>query len=230
MSSWRRPTGLSKLEEARSTTSSGRLAHDAGDPTAETYFRQAVELYWSAMNWLEDDDGFDVAHDEIHEVGRLLRGSFEAGCSLGPREDGSFAHTCPVFLSHKRFGMSPGFTGDAVCSICYQDASECVHVPGDIYEVVARSDPWCNVCGERACASHALGATYKAEAGMVVTKAALHEVSIVDRPAQPDARIREILINDADIEASLGPLPAGAFLKCDKCLGPCTGFDRVEEQ
>lgn len=229
MTDWGRAQGLGRLRKARSLATSGRFALAAGDRRAESILREAVEVYWSAMNWLEDAEEFDDAHREIHEAGRVLREEYSNGCRLGPRDDGSFAHTCPVFLSHKRFGMSPGFTGNAICSICYEDVSECLHIPGDTYDVVANRDPWCNVCGDKSCSVHELGVKYEAETGIVVTEAKLHEVSIVPRPAQPDARIREIPIDRAEVEASLGRLPQGAFLKCDKCLSGCDGFDRLEK-
>jgi hypothetical protein len=230
MSSWRRSEGLSKLAQARSLAADGQTALAAGNSTAEQELRSAVDVHWSAMNWLEDDEGFDTAHDEIHGVGRVLRENFETGCSLGPRDDGSFAHTCPVFLSHKRFGMSVGMTGNSICSVCYEDASECPHIPGERYEIVASHEPWCNVCGEQNCPNHVVGTRYPSEMGIVITEAELHEVSIVSRPAQPDARIRTIPIDRTEVEAAIGQLPDGAYLRCDKCLGPCDGFDSFRDR
>lgn len=230
MSERRLIEGRGKLANARRAATSGRFALSAGDSTAETYLRNAASQFWSAMNWLQDSDGFEAAHDEIHEVGVLLRDNFERGCSLGPRDDGTFAHTCPVFLCHKRFGMSAGFTGNAICSICYQDASECPHIPGSSYEAVCAKGPWCNICGDQRCKTHTIGNSYAAEMGLVVTEATLHEVSLVARPVQPDNRIMEIPISIEEVQATYGRLPIGAYLKCDKCLDPCQGFDSMPSE
>lgn len=228
MSDRRAKEGLRLLASARQKANSGRFALSARDPAAEELLRSSLPDYWSAMNWLEDTELFEVAHEEIHAAGQLLRREFERGCSLGPREDGTFAHTCPVFLSHKRFGISAGFTGDSTCSICFGDASICLHTPGLTYEVAAQLDPWCNICGDQGCQAHEVGVRYETEAGMVVTRAVLHEVSFVARPAQPDNRLMEIPIDPEEVRAMHGPLPMGAFLKCDKCLSGCEGFDHLE--
>lgn len=220
--------GLRRLASARQKATSGRFALSARDPAAEALLRSSLPDYWSAMNWLEDTDSFGVAHDEIHAVGRLLRRDFERGCSLGPRDDGTFAHTCPVYLCHKRFGLSPGFTGDSTCSICFTDASACTHTPGVTYEVAAQLEPWCNICGDQGCRIHEVGMRYETEAGIVVTAAVLHEVSFVSQPAQPDSRVMEIPIDAQEIRATYGPLPTGAYLKCDKCLSDCDGFDEFQ--
>jgi hypothetical protein len=228
MSERRQAQGLDKLREARHAMTSARFALAANDSSAEAHLLAAAEGYWSAMNWLEGAEGFDTAHEEIHEVGRTIRANYAGSmCKLGPRDDGSFSHRCPVFLCHKRFGMSIGATSDSICSICYTDASECPHIPGESYEVVSSNDPWCNVCGKTKCSTHEVGTRYDTEAGMVVTNAVLHEVSIVARPAMPDARIREIPIDADAVEAAIGHLPPHAYLKCDKCLDPCQGFDSL---
>jgi hypothetical protein len=65
---------------------------------------------------------------------------------------------------------------------------------------------------------------------VIVTSADLREVSIVARPAQPDARIQAIEITPADIAHAFGrALPPGARLNCDKCLSSCEGLAFLTE-
>jgi hypothetical protein len=83
------------------------------------------------MNWLEDTPEFEIAHLELHTAGRFARENFAKGCRPEPKGDGSFVHRCPVFIAHKRFGFSIGATGNAICSICGGDASECPTFRGE---------------------------------------------------------------------------------------------------
>jgi hypothetical protein len=72
-----------------------------------------------------------------------------------------------------------------------------------------------------------VGEIYSAEARVIVTEADLREISIVARPAQPDARPTQVEITRREVEAAFGPLPPGALVNCDKCLSPCAGFDHL---
>jgi hypothetical protein len=183
------------------------------------------------MNWLEDTPEFDVAHSELHAAGRLAREQFREGCRLAEEPDGSLTQRCPVALAHKRFGLSIGAIGNAICSVCGDDASECPHMPGDQYDLAAcREHGRCNICLETDPCPHQPGETYRTEAHVVVTEAELREVSIVARPAQPDARIAKIPISRQRIEARLGRLPPHAYVSCDQCLSSCPGFDYLPEE
>jgi hypothetical protein len=222
---------MQHLIKARQASRSGRFAAQSGDAEAEALLRASLKSYWSAMNWLEGDPEFDLAHDELHDVGRAVRLRFVDGCRPEPQPDGGHIQRCPVALAHKRFGFSIGGTGNAVCSICGDDASECAHTPGRSYLVEAgRHKGWCNICGEEACKSHDIGTKYDAEARVIITEMQLREISIVSRPAHPDARLTKIDMSRGDVERELGRLPSGAHLSCDKCLSSCQGFDYLPER
>ena len=214
------------LNDARRAFTSGRFAAQAGDAEAEAFLRASLKSYWSAMNWLEGDPEFDLAHDELHEAGRRARLLFSDGCRPELGSDGGFIQRCPVVLAHKRFGLSIGGTGNALCSICDGDASECAHIPGRSYLVeAARIQGRCNICSEDQCDSHDSGTSYNTDARVIITEMKLREVSIVARPAHRDARMMEIKISRQDVERELGQLPPGAHLSCNKCLSDCAGLD-----
>ena len=40
----------------------------------------------------------------------------------------------------------------------------------------------------------------------------------------------EVTITPEEVEREFGSLPAGARIKCDKCLYPCEGFDYLPER
>jgi len=207
-----------------------RFARAAGDPAAESFGRQALAVYASAMNWLEGSDDFDTAHNELHEVGRYCREEFPAGCDLTTDGD-DFAQRCPVSLVHQRVGLSMGFTGNAICSICDLDVSECPHRPGHSYEVVASAhlNGRCNVCGSKACTNHLSGEIYEAETRVSITEIyEIDHIALVAQPVQPDARLTSIPISRRELEAHLGlTIADGLSVRCDQCLGECQGFTQI---
>ena len=97
-------------------------------------------------------------------------------------------------------GFSIGFIARKVeCSICGQDPALCDHVTGRVY-----NGQYC---------------------ARVITDADLFDVSFVDRPANPDARVLAISIKIKELREMLGPeFHPGMPVSCDRCLTPCTGL------
>lgn len=176
------------------------LTGDSGD-SANKDIRRAIVALSSAMNWLEgwDSDGFDLAHQFLDKSGELARREFSAGCCFDFRDD-AYHQACPVALAHSRVGMSAGFViKQSHCSVCGKDPEECEHISGRVYD------------GERCC--------------RVITEAELLEVSLVERPNQPDARIHSYTLTRSELYASLGEGFAwGMTISCDRCLNPCRGL------
>jgi hypothetical protein len=64
----------------------------------------------------------------------------------------------------------------------------------------------------------------------IIREMDLDEVSIVTKPAHPEARIQSISISVADLRASLGDnFEPGMDVSCDRCLSPCGGLIRHDE-
>ena len=166
-----------------------------GVPEAKA--REGLGVLRSALDWLEDTDHFDEAHKALDAAGRQVRTTF--GCCLTFYPGRGYMQECPVALAHNRVGFSVGFIiEESECSICREEPEDCDHITGQTYDGV--------VCVR------------------VVKKADLFEVSLVDRPREPDARISSLQVPTADLEHTL---PAGFYGKpvsCDRCLHGCTGI------
>lgn len=196
MNDERRDEGCQRLTKGKRQLRNALFEKQYDASIAEVHARQALATLRSAMDWLEDTDDFEVAHIELDVAGRIVCSEF--GCHLG--QDGSeYWQECPVALAHNRVGMSVGVIVGAVeCSICGRDPEECSHVTGRVYD------------GERCT--------------QVITRADLTEVSLVRRPAFPDARIGRIGIATDELRAQLGPLwQPGMRVRCTRCLEPCEG-------
>lgn len=64
----------------------------------------------------------------------------------------------------------------------------------------------------------------------IITEADILEISIVGRPAQPDARFTKISISLAALHRGTGGrFPRGTPINCDACLKPCVGVARPFE-
>lgn len=150
------------------------------------------------MNWLEDSEHFEQAHRALDQAGRFIRQNF--GCTLAFK-DGEYRQECPVALAHNRIGMSIGaIVKKASCSICRSDPHDCSHITGRIYD------------GERCV--------------RLIEEAELLEVSLVDRPSMPDARILSMSIPNSELRKLLGPkFRPGVPLSCDRCLSDCGGVN-----
>lgn len=177
---------------------------EGASAAASDAINSAVRILRSAMNWLEDTDDFEAAHAKLDQAGAFRRTHFPALCILSLGEQG-YAVTCPVSLAHNRVGLSPGYiVRSAECSICHLDPDDCAHILGRTYDG--------EVC-------------YR-----IITRADVLEVSLVGRPAYPDARIESIGIGDADLREQLGPsFRRGMPVGCDRCLTSCDGVARPFE-
>lgn len=226
--------GLAKIKKARSQFFSAKAALAVGNRVdAEQHARTSIRLYASAMNWLEEGaDGFDLAHTEIHEVGLFCRQEFPFGCQV-EKHGSDFMERCPLPLAHNRFGFSPSMTGNAICSICNADITECSHRPGEEYSIEAQRHPGghCNICGDKHCTTHDVGVLCTARAIVIISKIyEIEEISLVNRPRNPDARIIASSLSRDQIERALGEhVPATGYLQCDKCLIPCQGLNYLPD-
>ena len=135
---------------------------------------------------------------ELDQAGRFIRQNF--GCRLA-FQGGTYRQDCPVALAHNRIGMSIGaIVNKASCSICRRDPHDCSHITGRIYD------------GNRCV--------------RIIEEAELLEVSLVDRPSMPDARIMSITILDSELKEQLGPnFQPGVPLSCNRCLSDCEGVE-----
>lgn len=190
--------GLNTFAEARRAFGQSRYLLVAGDRTAsERRGREAAASFRSAMNWLEDTEHFESAHSQLDKVGRFLRSEF--GCQFVFEND-TYFQTCPVALAHNRVGLSPGFiVEEAECSICGEDPRACPHIRGREYNGVR-------------CIR------------IIKKVRELLEVSLVARPAQPDARIQRVSVSTKELQQRLGPrFRPGMPVNCDRCLSDCDG-------
>jgi hypothetical protein len=189
--------GRELLDQARLALSDLQLFAPTGGSTVDDH-RAARDIARSAMNWLEDTEYFWQAHTVLDQIGAITR-NFKAEACVVENDNEDYFETCSVSLAHTRVGLSPGFVvEELVCSICDADPRDCEHLSGEAYE------------GKVA---------YR-----IIKKARLLEVSLVARPAQPDARITRVSLPRAAVRAALGDMQPGAKLVCDKCLSACAGL------
>ena len=181
--------GLDLLQQGRRSFNHAKYLLDIASSRAEaeTKARSSAKTLRSAMDWLEDTAHFEEAHRELDQAGRFIRQNF--GCRLA-FQDGTYRQDCPVALAHNRIGMSIGaILNKASCSICRRDPHDCSHITGRIYD------------GNRCV--------------RIIEEAELLEVSLVDRPSMPDARIMSITILDSELKEQLGPnFQPGVPLSC----------------
>jgi hypothetical protein len=198
---WVLDTGLERLAHGREQLKAAQavVQNEGATGQAEDDTRAALSTLRSAVDWLEDTDRFDEAHAQLDEAGAYTRSTF--GCWL--HCDGAYyEQRCPVALAHNRVGMSIAFVvEESECTICHQAPETCSHVTGRVYN------------GER-CAR-------------LITKGRILEVSVVARPAQPDARFLAVSVPISDLVEALGPdFEPGMDVSCDRCLSPCDGVSR----
>lgn len=169
--------------------------------------RQSLHALRGAMNHLDYHDtvGFETAHARLDAAGKLAREEFPDGCQLA-YHDGVYHQECPVALAHNRIGLSPGIKIRAVeCSICRSDPDDCEHMRGRDY-------------GGQKCVH-------------MITEGDILEVSVVGRPAQPDARITSISVDTNKLKRKFGKeFHHGVPVTCDMCLSPCGGICRPYEK
>lgn len=205
---YRTTEGLAKLRAGQVTYEEVESAcSPPGGPTEADHkkLRGALATLRSAMNWLEDSEHFEDAHNLLDKAGALARAEFSEGCAL-LYEKGSYFLDCPVTLAHNRVGMSIGFVAQSVeCSICGCDPDECPHITGRTYDA-------------KRCVR-------------VITDLDLIDVSLVARPEQPDARIMRMSVDTSDLRESIGDeFTPGMPVTCDRCISKCDGVARPFEE
>lgn len=195
-----------------------------GPREAERDAREALKLYRASLDWAEDTDLEDEAHRMMDDAGRWVHETF--GCHV-ERVGHEYRQVCPVALGHNRIGLSiGGHAAVRVCSLCGEDISECEHLPRSAYLVPGGPEDlgWCRVCLKETC-DHDRNTTYRVSVVAIIRELDLHEVSIVSKPAHPEARIHSISISHADLKAELGPeFEPGIDVSCDRCLTQCEGL------
>jgi Caudovirus prohead serine protease len=220
----RRAEGDRLIRQARAFLPKAK--HVKARERAERDARQALAAYRASLDWAEDTAHEDEAHRLLDEAGSWVRRTF--GCHL-ERHGQQYQQTCPVALGHNRIGLSVGGRASKqICSLCAADVSECEHLPGTAYLVPGGSDDlgWCRVCCQPEC-EHLQTETYRASLVSIIREMELHEVSVVTKPAHPEARIQLVSIPLSDLRAELGnDFQPGMDVSCDRCLSPCEGLIR----
>jgi hypothetical protein len=218
----RRETGLAGLQKA------AQLLESGDRQASEVAARGALSAFASALNWAEFGPNEDQAHRELDEAGRWVRLTF--GCRI-TRDGTDYRQTCPVALGHTRIGFSVGGVATRICGLCGGDLSECPHQRGRAYLVPGGVGDlgWCRVCGASTSCEHSPQQTYRASVIARIVKMDLEEVSLVSRPAHPDARMGSMSISHIDLREALGEdFVPGVDVVCSRCLTSCPGLSRRE--
>ena len=195
---------------------------------AEQAGRDALHHLRNALNWAEDTNREEDVHLQMDKGGKFIRESF--GCHFA-FEDGTYYQKCPVALGHNRVGLSIGATATRICSLCGQDLSECEHLRGTAYLVPggAQDLGHCRVCLSTKKCEHDPTKTYRASVCAKLVNIELHEVSLVNKPAHPEARIQSVSISSKKLKEQFGgDFKIGMPVSCDKCLGQCDGLIKHE--
>jgi hypothetical protein len=204
------------------------LRQSMGDATAERHAREALRLAASAFWVAEDPLLEDAAHEDLDKFGRWTRETF--GCALS-YEDGHYVQTCPVAIAHKRMGFSVGMlVTNRICVICGEKIPDtCTHRAGVVYQVDGGPNQlgFCRVCRSTNCVNHVAGQTYPTVQTRIVLEAELEEISLVRKPAQPEARPTKLPVSWDDIRRNYPGTRRGDRVSCDRCLYPCSGIQEV---
>lgn len=210
--------------ETKLATAESMLTSENDD--AESEARTALSRFASALNWAEGSPFEHAVHARMDQAGRWVRERF--GCNLH-REGNEYFQRCPIALGHNRMGMSVAGLSRKLCSICGEDFSECPHRPSEQYIVEGGLGPleWCRVCGECDGCEHLPDERYRAELIVIVVEMQVEEVSIVDNPAFPDARITSVSYSLDDLRQTVGEdFEPGVEVACNRCLLDCHGLSR----
>lgn len=190
---------------------------------AERLARAALGGYASSLDWAEDTDREPEAHRLMDRAGRWVNATF--GCDVA--WDGSaYRQDCPVALAHNRVGLSVGGVAKRKCSLCGGDVSECDHLPGVAYLVPGGADElgWCRICLKERC-EHTPTDVERVSMVSIIYEMDLEEVSIVHKPAHPEARISSVTLSTAELKEELGEtFVPGVRLQCDRCASTCGGL------
>lgn len=194
----------------------------------EPLVRRSESAAVAALNYLEDHDLAEVAHAAIHRAAFMRRGLF--GCPIVLREDDEFWTNCSISISHLRLGTSVGLISDFECSICGELVEDCDHIMNEVYyKRAARRDDKCSICGAVTC-EHEAGEAYPTVAYANARNVGFEEVSLVARPRYPQARIVEesVDLGPAGDDPRVRRAAQQHILNCDGCLGPCKGFNNMQ--
>ena len=156
-----------------------------GIDEAERSARDALGFFARSLDWAEDSPEEGEAHRLMDEAGAWVCQTFR--CRL-KRLCASYEQTCPVALAHNRIGFSIGGVARRTCSLCGGDFSECDHMPGMAYLVPGGHDQlgWCRVCLKETC-GHLPSVQYRVSVVAIICEMNIDEVSLVGKPAQPEA-------------------------------------------
>jgi hypothetical protein len=187
--------------------------------------RAALDSAARAFWWAEESPREEAQHVLLHRIGRWTRRNL--GCEL--HFDGtSYSHTCPVVIAHKRIGFSMAFEAKRFCSLCDDDLSECPHTRDRSYWMrgPAHVGETCRVCLAEGC-PHRSGRLYRAPVVSIVKEVErIREISVVRRPATPEARLTAVPISTPELAEFLGPgFRVGMPVSCDRCLSDCPGIE-----
>ena len=185
---------------------------------AESTLREALTHLRRAFNWSDRDP--HVLH-ELHSLGREIHDRFS--CKLASSE-GRYQIECPVRLAHIPLGLSLGGSSRSICSICGEDPFDCNHLRGRSYDRVRamRTGSACNICHQSEC-QHNVGEEYDGvEAVHIVSDLKVDEISLVPKPAMPDATFLSLSIPERDIRDQLPDEEADSYepgmqLYCHHC-------------
>src|SRR5882724_2113542 len=72
-----------------------KLQIEGPSAAVEAELRSTFPVLRSAMNWLEDTDDFETAHERLDTAGSTARSTFRSGCAFVFR-DGQYHQECPV--------------------------------------------------------------------------------------------------------------------------------------
>ncbi|MEU5859263.1 hypothetical protein ABZ799_28455 [Nocardiopsis dassonvillei] len=187
---------------------------------ARRALRLGAEAYWFA----ELTELAEREHRTLHAMGRWTAANFDCWLDY---ENGSYSTSCPVAIADVRMGFSPGFAARRMCSICDGDLSECPHLRGRLYWVRGskHSGGYCRVCASKSC-NHRDHRLYKTcVIGIIKEVDVLREVSVVDVPAQPLARLTKRAVSLKAIADAFGPgFVPGVKVGCTSCSFPYPGL------
>ena len=191
---------------------------------SEDHARRALRLGAEAYWYAEPTELAEREHRTLHAMGRWTLANFNCWLTF---EDGHYSNSCPVSIAEVRLGFSPGFAARKMCSICDSDLSECPHIRGRLYWVrgTKHKNGRCRVCASESC-KHRDDRLYRTcVIGVIKEVDVLREVSIVDVPAQPLARLVKRPVELADIAAAFGPgFAPGIDVGCTSCSLPYRGL------
>jgi hypothetical protein len=192
----------------------------------EPQIRRSEAAAVAALNYLEDHELAEPAHQAIHRAAFVRRGLY--GCPVVLRDDEAFWTNCSINMSHLRVGMSAELVSEFECSICGRLVEDCDHVMGEVYDKTASKDDDgnCSICEGVAC-EHEVGKAYPVVAYANARNVAMEASAMVARPRYPQARVVEHTIDmgAAGDDERVQSAARNGHLNCDACLGPCKGFN-----